>query len=191
MNRTKNKTWVIAGTTILVATVCGLIAFLIFSLTAERRTDTLAEAQSEKMMNLTCDKTGSENEFFNKESQPIDGKHEIRANFNNNDLTDLLYTFMAVYSNGTDLTHLKDVAEANFNLAYGNTYRYKENLWSVSFTTDSNNSSIKMSIYAGSSGLESNVAKVFQLERGNSFPKTLDSMKSAYEAAGFRCNVSK
>lgn len=190
MNKTKNKTWAIVGMTILVATVCGLIAFLFFYLTAERRTDTLAESQSERMINLTCNKTGSENEFFNKEGQPTDGKHEIHANFNNDNLTDLMYTYIAVYDSGANLTHLKDVAEANFNLAYGNTYRYKENLWSVSFTTDSNNS-IKMSIYAGSNSLESNVAKAFQLERDNSFPKTLDSMKSAYEAAGFHCNVSK
>lgn len=121
----------------------------------------------------------------------IEGKHEIHANFSDDKLVDLMYTYEAAYDSGVDLTHIKDVAEANFNLAYGNRYVYKDNLWSESFTVDKNKDLVKMSVYAGANSLESNVAKVFQLERDSAFPKTLTAMESAYKNAGFSCSVSQ
>ena len=191
MADTKRGNWKNAGMAIFAAIFCGLIIFIIFLLTTENRTEITSSTETFKMTSLTCNKLGADNEYFNEEGTVVDGEHEVRANFSNDELVDLMYIYKATYSGGTDLVHMKDVAEANFNLAYGNTYVYKDNLWSASFTVDKNKDLVKMSVYAGAGSLDSNVAKVFQLERENVFPKTVESMRSAYENTGFSCSVSQ
>lgn len=177
------------GTMLIIVALCVLVILVVFLLSSEKHTDTVSDTTTVEMTGLVCEKAGVDNEYFNKERVVKDGKHEIRANFSDGKLVDLMYSYEAFYNAGVNLTHMKDVAEADFNLDYGNIYVYKNNWWTTSYMVNQDNNSAKMSIYAGVDSLNSGVAKVFQLERGEEFPKTEEATKSAYERAGFSCNV--
>lgn len=177
------------GTMLIIVALCVLIILVVFLLSSEKHADTVSDTTTVGMTGLVCEKVGTDNEYFNKERAPIDGKHEIRANFSDGKLVDLMYSYEAVYNAGVDLTHIKDVAEANFNLDYGNTYVYKNNWWTTSYMVNQDSNSVKMNVYAGVDSLNSGVAKVFQLERGEEFPKTEEATKSAYERTGFSCSI--
>lgn len=179
------------GVAVIATLVCATIGFIVFLLTAEKRTEVIASEQTQSVSSLVCEKPGADNEYFNIEKKVTDGKHELRANFDSDRLVDLMYSYRAAYDDGTDLGYVKNVAEANFNLTYGNKYEYKDNLWSASFTVDKNAKQVKMNVYAGANSLSTDVATVFQLDKDKSFPKTLNSMKSAYEAKGFSCILSQ
>lgn len=179
------------GVAVIATLVCAAIGFIVFLLTAEKRTEVTASEQTQSVSSLVCEKSGIDNEYFNIEKKVTGGKHELRANFDGDRLVDLMYSYRAAYDDGTDLEYVKNVAEANFNLAYGNKYEYKDNLWSASFTVDKNAKQVKMNVYAGANSLSSDVAAVFQLDKDKSFPKTLNSMKSAYETKGFSCILSQ
>lgn len=179
------------GVAVVATLVCAIIGFIVFLLTAEKRTEVIASEQTQSVSSLVCEKPGADNEYFNIEKKVTEGKHELRANFDSDRLVDLMYSYRAAYDDDTDLEYVKNVAEASFNLAYGNKYEYKDNLWSASFTVDKNAKQVKMNVYAGASGLNSNVAPVFQLDKDKSFPKTMNSMKSAYESKGFSCILSQ
>lgn len=191
MEKLKKKTWKNIGIAVTAAMICGLIALVVFLLTSEKRAETAGIAGTLEMTGLVCEKPGNDNKYFNKEKAVTEGEHGIHANFSDDKLVDLMYTYEAAYANGVDLSHMKDVAQANFNLDYGNKYVYKDNLWQSSFMVDKSKQLVKMSIYAGVNSLESNVAEVFQLNKDHTFPKTVEAMQSAYQNAGFSCEISK
>lgn len=190
MEKLKKKTWKNVGIALCCAAICGLVIFVVFLLTSEKRTEIIGAVGTLKMTGLVCEKPGNDNKYFNKEKAVAEGKHGIHANFYDDKLVDLMYTYEAAYADGVDLVHIKNVAQANFGLEYGNRYVYKDNLWRASFIVDEDKKLVRMNIYAGANSLENNVAEVFQLDRNQAFPKTGGAMESAYKNAGYTCEIS-
>lgn len=189
MKESRERTRKNIGIMLIIVALCALVAFVVALLNSEKHTDVVSDTTTVSVTGMICEKMGTDNEYLGKETVPKDGKHELRANFSDGRMVDLMYSYEAFYNAGVNLTHLKEVAEASFNLDYGNIYVHKNNWWTASYMTNSDNNSVKMNIYAGVDSLSSDVANVFQLERGEKFPKTEKAMKSAYEKIGFSCKM--
>lgn len=117
--------------------------------------------------------------------QPVSHTNTITANFVGNDLSSIMYRYDGAYRSEDEASHARVMAEADYNLILANEYDVKIDVFSHSFMTD--DEKMALTITSDADKVTPRTAPYFLLDALTEFPKTLDELRTAYEAKGFFC----
>lgn len=119
--------------------------------------------------------------------KPISWSNAVTANFSEDGLSSITYQYDGIYSSEVEATEAEEYAIPNYNIILERDYGEKNNIFSHSFLKDGN----KLALTITGKGDKVNVktAPYFMLSDIETFPETVDSMKSIYEKVGFSCEI--
>ncbi len=151
-----------------------------------KKTGDIEVSGSSKMVGLKCEEASLPHPVF-ADINPVSHTNSITANFANDRLSTIMYQYDGVYTSEEEAKHARVLAEADYNLILSNDYDQDIDIFSHNFMSDGNK--LSLTITAKADKVSSRTAPYFLLDTTSSFPKTLESMKQAYEAKSFTCKV--
>lgn len=119
--------------------------------------------------------------------KPISWSNVITANFSEDRLSSITYQYDGIYSSEAEATEAEEYAVPNYNIILERDYGEKNNIFSHSFLKDGNK--LALTITGKSNRVSAKTAPYFMLSNTETFPETVDSMKSIYEKVGFSCEI--
>ena len=186
MNK-KNKTLLMrVGVSFCIVVVLTLVVVLLVNNMNGVKTGDVIVSGDAEMIGLKCEDTTLLHPVF-ADVEPISWKNTITANFADDRLSTITYQYDGTYSSEDEVERARVFAEADYNLILSNEYGQKINIFSHNFM--SNGDVLSLTITGKADKVDSRTAPYFLLDAGNSFPKTLGSMKEAYESKGFSCKI--
>lgn len=120
---------------------------------------------------------------------PTSFTNEILANFQNDKLKSMMYQYEGAYGSEKEVEEVEAFAAADYNTILAKNYGVDINMFSHVFVKDGNE--LRLTINGGADKINSRVAPYFMLEQNDAFPKTLATMRKAYEDLGFSCETTK
>lgn len=184
--KTRKNNLVIAGGTLMFMMAIIIIAVIIVQLNTDKSTGDIKIEGGLHYTGLKCTNNEAEHILFST-IKPVSQSNVIMANFADNKLSTITYQHEGVYSSEAEATNAEDYAIPNYNIILERDYGEKNNIFSHSFLKDGNK--LTLTITGKSDKVSAKTAPYFMLSSTDAFPKTIDSMKSAYEKAGFYCEV--
>lgn len=180
-NNLKSFGWVL-----LIVAVAIMLVVVIMNLVKENTTGDLTIKGSGMMVGLKCTDTSLNHPVF-RDVQPLSFTNTITANFVDDDLSTIMYRYNGIYESNDEAANAKVVAEADYNLILANDYGEKIDIFTHTFMRDGEK--VALTISSDASKVTSKTAPYFLLDSTDSFPKTFDGLKAAYEAKAFSCIV--
>lgn len=119
---------------------------------------------------------------------PTSFTNEILANFQDDKLTSIMYQYEGIYSSEKEVEEVEAFAAADYNKILVRKYGVDADIFSHVFVKNGNE--LRLTINGKANKIDSKVAPYFMLEQNNSFPKTLNAMRKAYENIGFSCEIT-
>lgn len=186
MSKNKKTLLMQVGVLFCVVAVLILVVIIIMNITNGEKTGDITVSGSAKMVGLKCEDTVLKHPVF-IDVKPISQKNKIMANFANDRLSTITYQYDGIYSSEEATERARVEAEADYNLILANNYGEQVDVFSHSFMSDGDKLSLTITAKADKVG--SRTAPYFLLDNTDSFPKSLEVMREAYEAKGFSCKV--
>lgn len=181
-NRKKKVIW---ASLLISIVVSAIIALVVISLNGNTTGD-ITVSGSGTMMGLKCTDTTLIHPVF-ADIQPVSHTNTITVNFVGNDLSSIMYRYDGIYRSEEEAANARVLAEADYNLILANEYDTKIDVFSHSFMTDGEK--MALTITDNADKVTPRTAPYFLLDTSTEFPRTLDELRSAYEAKGFSCVV--
>lgn len=119
--------------------------------------------------------------------KPLSWSNVVTANFADSGLSSITYQYDGIYSSEAEATRAEEYAVPNYNIILERDYGEKNNIFSHSFLKDGNK--LALTITGKGDRINVKTAPYFMLSNTETFPETVDSMKSAYERVGFSCEI--
>ena len=171
----------------IVVVLTLVVVLLVNNMNGVKTGDVIVSSDAE-MIGLKCEDTTLLHPVF-ADVKPISWKNMITANFADDRLSTIMYRYDGIYASNEQVGHARVFAEADYNLILSNEYGQKIDVFSHNFL--SNGDVLSLTITGKADKVDSRTAPYFLLDAGNSFPKTLESMKEAYGSRGFSCKTEK
>lgn len=119
--------------------------------------------------------------------KPISWSNVVTANFADSGLSSITYQYDGIYSSEVEATEVEEYAVPNYNIILERDYGEKNNIFSHSFLKDGNK--LALTITGKGDKISAKTAPYFMLSNTETFPKTVELMKNAYEKMGFSCEI--
>lgn len=181
-NGKKKAIWASLLILIVISAVIAVVVILLNGST----TGDVTVSSSGAIIGIKCTDTELTHPVF-VDMQPVSHTNIITANFVGDDLSSIMYRYDGVYQSEDEASHARVLAEADYNLILANEYDAKIDVFSHSFMTDSEK--MALTITGNADKVTSRTAPYFLLDALTEFPKTLDELRTAYDAKGFSCVV--
>ena len=182
----KNKLFMRVGVLFCIAAVLVLAVVLLINNMNGIKTGDITVSGDTEMVGLKCENVTLPHPVFT-DVGPISWNNTITANFADDRLSTIMYRYDGTYSSEDEVGRARVFAEADYNLILTNEYGVKRDVFSHNFM--SNGNTLSLTITGKADKVDSRTAPYFLLDVGSSFPKTLESMKEAYESKGFSCKI--
>lgn len=181
-NGKKKAIW---ASLLILVVVSAVIAVVVILFNGSTTGDVMVSS-SNIMTGVKCIDTELMHPVF-ADVQPVSHANTITANFVGGDLSSIMYRYDGVYQSEDEASHARVLAEADYNLILANDYGEKIDIFTHSFMADG--AKISLTVSSNANKITSKTAPYFLLDRTDSFPKTLNGLKAAYEAKGLSCKV--
>ena len=166
-----------------------LSAMITFVLLNGKETKELKISGTRDVGGLKCENS-TRMSFIIRDVQPISYGNTIIANFADNVLSSISYTYEGGYSNSAEADRARSLTEAKYNLTVTEDIGLDLTTFARNMAVSENSLYITVTA-SGVENLNAKTAPIFMLESGKSFPTALSDMKTAYESIGFNCEVNK
>lgn len=178
-----NITWA----AVAVVMVVGVVAVIAALLNSGSSNDIVVSGEGE-VIGLKC-KDDKLTHVVLTYGRPTSFTNEVLANFQDDKLMSIMYQYEGIYSSEEEVKEAEAFAAADYNKILAKNYGVDTNIFSHVFVKDGNE--LRLTINGKADKVNSKVAPYFMLEQNDSFPKTLDAVRKAYEGAGFSCETTK
>lgn len=118
---------------------------------------------------------------------PVSFTNTITANFYDDALSTIMYQYDGEYESESVADGARDAGGADYNIILAKEYNENTNIFSHVFTV--NGAKMSLTITGDADKVSSRTAPYFFLDTQQTFPKKIDSMKAAYEAKNFSCEI--
>lgn len=170
-----------------VAFMVLIIAIVSFIVNNGNSTD-VEISDSRDVSGIRCTSNNKMSFVFEKVA-PISYENIITASFMDDALASLSLEYKGKYSGEAEADHARDLAESQYNSSM--TEQYGLAITDFSRNISVNGDTLYATITAtNNKNLNSKTASVFILSNTQNFPNSLQSMKAAYENAGFVCTTN-
>ena len=185
VDKKKDNTSIWAIGTILLVFAVVAVFFLINS---GNTTEELTIDGTESVSGIRCIDTANTNILL-KDYSPVSYKNVITVSFTNERLASITYAYEGSYSSSAEADHARDFAESAYNSTMSKEYGLEITDFARNMSVNEN--TVYISITATDNKfLNSKTAPIFMLSSDQAFPSSLKEIETAYESAGFFCEVN-